>query len=143
MTTALREIASSIRIDAPIEAVWKAVTTPSLIKQWFFGVDTESDWKVGSELVHRGEYQGKPYVDRGEILEIEPPRRLVHTHWSDASGKPDSAEHYQVVTWELAERDGATELTIAETNLPSDDAARTSEGAWKGALGSLKEMLER
>jgi hypothetical protein len=69
--------------------------------------------------------------------------RLVHTHWSDVSGKPDDPEHDQTVIWELAEKDGGTELTITERNLPSDDAAATSEQAWKAALGSLKEMLER
>jgi len=143
MQTTVNAISSSIHVDAPIEAVWSAITTPSQIKQWFFGVDTKSDWTVGSQLVHTGEYQGKPYVDKGEIIEFEPPRRLVHTHWSDVSGKPDDPEHYQVVVWELAEKDGGTDLTIRERNLPSDDAAKTSEDAWKAALGSLKTMLER
>jgi uncharacterized protein YndB with AHSA1/START domain len=143
METTLNEIRSSTRIDAPIDRVWKAITTPSEIKRWFFGVDTESEWKVGSPIVHTGEYQGKPYVDKGEILEIEPPKRLVHTHWSDISGKPDMPEHYQTVAWDLLERDGGTQLTITEQNLPSEDAARTSEAAWAGALESLKEMLER
>ena len=143
MPTTLTEITSSARIDAPIERVWKAITTPSEIKQWVFGVETESDWQVGGALVHRGEYQGKPYVDKGTILEFEPPRRMVHTHWSDVSGKPDTPDNYQHVAWDLAERDGGTELTITERNLPSDEAADTSEQAWKTALGSLKEVLER
>ena len=142
MQTTVDEIRSATRIDAPIDRVWKAITTPAEIKRWFFGVDTESDWKVGSQLVHTGEYQGKPYVDKGEILEIESPRRLVHTHWSDISGKPDMPEHYQTVAWDLAERDDGTQLTITEQNLPSSDAARTSEAAWAAALKSLKEMLE-
>ena len=64
-------------------------------------MDTETDWKQGSPIVHRGEWQGKPYVDKGEIVRIEPPHLLVHTHWSDLSGKPDSPEHYQEVTWEV------------------------------------------
>jgi uncharacterized protein YndB with AHSA1/START domain len=143
MQTTVSEIRSATLINAPIERVWQAITTPAEIKQWFFGVDTESDWKVGSQLVHTGQYQGKPYVDKGEILEIESPKRLVHTHWSDISGKPDMPEHYQTVAWDLAERDGGTQLTITEQNLPSSDAARTSEAAWAGALKSLKEMLER
>lgn len=143
MQTTVNEIRSTTRIDAPIERVWNAITTPAEIKRWFFGVDTESDWTIGSQLVHTGEYQGKPYVDKGEILEIESPKRLVHTHWSDVSGKPDMPEHYQTVAWDLAERDGGTQLTITEQNLPSADAARTSETAWAGALKSLKEMLER
>ena len=138
----LNEIQSTTQIDAPIDDVWKAITTPALIKRWFFGVDTRTDWKVGSQLVHTGEYQGKPYVDKGEILEFEPPKRLVHTHWSDVSGVPE-ADHYQVVAWDLTTKSGETQLTITERNLPSEEAARTSEDGWKVALGSLKEMLER
>jgi uncharacterized protein YndB with AHSA1/START domain len=133
---------SSITIDASVEDVWKALTTPELIKQWFFGVDTETDWKVGSPLVHRGEYQGKPYVDKGEIVRFDPPKLLVHTHWSDLSGKPDSPEHYQEVTWALSDRDGATELTISERNLPSEEAKAVSEEGWKTVLNNLKDLLE-
>jgi uncharacterized protein YndB with AHSA1/START domain len=143
MQTTTDQLTITTRIDAPIDRVWKAVTTPALIKQWFFGVDTTSDWKVGSPLVHTGEYQGKPYVDNGEILRIEPPKLLEHTHWSDVSGKPDRPEDYQTVTWELTEHDGATELRITEQNLPSREAAETSEQAWNAALTKLKELLEK
>jgi uncharacterized protein YndB with AHSA1/START domain len=134
---------ASITINVSAEEVWKAVTTPELIKQWFFGVDTVTDWKVGGPLVHKGEYQGKPYEDKGEVLRFEPPRLLVHSHWSPVSGKPDSPENYQEVTWALSERNGATELTITEHNLPSDEAKAVSEGSWKTVLNNLKELLER
>jgi uncharacterized protein YndB with AHSA1/START domain len=132
----------SIAIDAPIERVWEAVTTPDLIKQWFFGVDTETDWEKGSPIIHRGEYQGKPYEDKGTILEIEAPRLLVHTHWSPASGVPDAPENYERVTWELAERDDGTELTIRESNLASEEAKAASEQSWKVVLDNLKNLLE-
>src|SRR4026207_1458741 len=73
---------ASVTIDAPIDEVWNALTTPELIKRWFFGVDTETDWQVGSPLVHRGEWQGKPYEDKGTILAFDRPTTLAHTHWS-------------------------------------------------------------
>ena len=133
---------SAVAIDAPAEEVWRALTTPELIKEWFLGVETETDWKQGSPIVHRGEWQGKPYVDKGEIVRIEPPHLLVHTHWSDLSGKPDSPEHYQEVRWEVAERNGGSELTITERNLPSDEAKETSDQAWSMILQNLKSMLE-
>jgi uncharacterized protein YndB with AHSA1/START domain len=132
----------SVTIDAPIGKVWEALTTPELIKRWFLGVDTETDWRVGSPIVHRGEYLGKPYEDRGEILEIEPPRRLVHSHWSPVSGLPDLPENHQRVSWELSERHDATELTVREANLPSEDAKETSEKSWRMVLGNLKSLLE-
>ena len=136
-------LTSSITIGAPIEDVWRALTTPVLIKQWFFGVDTESEWNVGSTLVHRGEYRGKPYEDKGEILRLDPPKLLVHTHWSDVSGKPDSPEHYQEVSWALSRRDGETELAITERNLPSEEDKAISEQSWRTVLHNLKELLER
>jgi uncharacterized protein YndB with AHSA1/START domain len=136
------DLRTSVGIEAPPEDVWKALTTPAQIKRWFFGVDTETDWKVGSPLVHRGVYQGKPYEDKGAIVEFDPPRTLAHSHWSPASGTPDTPENYQLVRWTLQERDGQTELTVAEDNLPSDEARTASEQAWELALNGLKEMLE-
>ena len=132
----------SVIIDAPLERVWEALTTSELIKEWFFGVDTETDWKVGSPIVHRGEYQGRPYEDKGQILAIEPPRLLVHSHWSPVSRLPDDPENYQWVTWELAERDGKTELTISEMNLPSEEAKATSEESWRVVLENLKRLFQ-
>jgi uncharacterized protein YndB with AHSA1/START domain len=133
----------SITIGAPIARVWEALTTPELIKQWFFGVDTETDWKRGSPIVHRGQYQGRPYEDRGEILKIEPPRLLVHSHWSPVSGLPEAPENYERVSWELSERDDGTELTIRESNLASEEARATSEQTWRLVLENLKQLLER
>ena len=123
---------SSTTIDVPIEEVWRALTTPDMIKEWFFGVDTETDWRVGSPLIHRGEYQGKPYEDKGEIVRFDPPTRLVHTHWSDMSGTPDEPENYQEVTWALADRGGTTELTVSSaTSRPNRPRrCRTRAGRW-------------
>jgi uncharacterized protein YndB with AHSA1/START domain len=133
---------SSISIQAPIGKVWEALTTPAVIKQWFFDVDTEAEWSAGGRIIHRGEYQGKPYEDRGEIVQIEPPRLLVHTHWSPVSGLPDATENYQRVSWELSERGDATELTVRESNLPSTDAKETSDQSWRMVLENLKALLE-
>jgi len=133
---------ASVTIEAPAGEVWEAMTTPAVIKQWFFGVDTKTDWTVGSPIVHRGEYQGKPYEDRGTIERLEPGRLLVHTHWSPVSGLPDRPENYQEVTWALSGSDGATELTVTERNLPSEDAKKASDQGWAAALAGLKELLE-
>jgi uncharacterized protein YndB with AHSA1/START domain len=133
---------SSITINASVDEVWRALTTPDMIKQWFFGVHTETDWKVGSAIVHRGEYQGKPYEDKGEIVRFEPPRLLEHSHWSPLSGKPDRPESYQRVIWALSERNGGTEVTITEHNLPSTEAKQVSDQSWKTVLTNLRNLLE-
>jgi uncharacterized protein YndB with AHSA1/START domain len=144
MTASVTDITTShhIQIDAPPERVWEALTTPDQISEWFFGVDTESDWHVGSTIVHRGEYQGRPYEDRGEIVELDPPHRFVHTHWSPMSGKPDTPEHAQRVTWTLEPSDGGTALTVDEVNLPSEQARAVSDQSWPQALDSLRQLVE-
>lgn len=133
---------ASVTIDAPPEDVWRALTTPELIKRWFFGVETETDWSVGSPIVHRGEYQGKPYADAGTIERYEPGRLLVHTHWSPVSGLPDRPENYQEVSWALSGDEARTELTVTERNLPSEDAKDASDQGWKAALAGLKKVVE-
>ena len=133
---------ASITIGAPASKVWEALTTEELIKQWFFGVDTETDWAEGSPIVHRGEYQGRPYEDKGTVVRFAPPRLLVYTHWSAVSGLPDSPENYQEVSWALSEQNGATELTVGEINLPSEEAKAVSEQGWSMVLPALKELLE-
>ncbi|HEY8847045.1 MAG TPA: SRPBCC domain-containing protein [Candidatus Limnocylindrales bacterium] len=134
---------STITIDAPPTTVWKALTTPATIKEWFLGVDTESDWKVGSPIVHRGEYQGKPYEDKGEITRFEPSRVFEHTHWSPASGKPDRPENHERVTWTLTDKGGSTQLDLTERNLPSEEAKETSNKTWAMVLENLKKVVER
>lgn len=134
---------ASITISASPSAVWEAMIDPELIRQWFFGVETETDWAEGSPIVHRGEYQGRPYEDKGTIVRVVPERLLVHTHWSPVSGLPDEPENYQEVTWSLAERDGGTELTVREVNLPSEAAKAVSEQGWRAAFGALRDLLER
>jgi uncharacterized protein YndB with AHSA1/START domain len=138
----MTELETTITIDAPAEDVWTALTTPRAIKEWFFGVDTETDWIPGNPLVHRGEWHGKPYEDKGTIIRFEPATLLIHTHWSPLSGAPDEPANYQEVRWSLEGRDDGTHLTINETNLPSEEARETSAKAWDTALGRLKDVVE-
>jgi uncharacterized protein YndB with AHSA1/START domain len=133
---------ASVRINAPASKVWEALTTPELISRWLFGVTTETDWTVGSPILHRGEYQDRPYEDRGTILEVRAERLIRHAHWSPVSGLPDTPEHYQEVSWSLFDDDGSTEVTVTEVNRPSDSAKDVSDQAWQSALAALKELLE-
>jgi hypothetical protein len=86
---------------------------------------------------------GKPCEDKGTILVFEPPKLLSHSHWSPFSGRPDQPGSYEEVTYSLSERDGITNLTIREANLPSGEARAMSDRSWRGALGELKKLAEK
>jgi len=130
-------------INAPVSKVWEALTTPEIMKQYFFGADVISDWKVGSPIIYKGEWEGKPFEDKGKILEIEPGKRLVSTHWSPLSGVPDTPKNYHTVTYELLEQNGRTQVTLTQDNNATEEEKIQSEQNWNMVLGKLKELLEK
>ena len=134
---------ASTTINARASKVWDALTKPELIKQYLFGTDVISDWKVGSPIIYRGEWQGKPFEDKGKILEMEREKSLVSTHWSPLSGVPDSPENYHTVAYHLQEKDGKTEVTITQDNNASEEEKAHSEQNWRQMLEGLRKLLER
>ena len=53
-------------IEAPASRVWAALTDPDQIKEYMFGSQVETSWEVGSPITWNGEYEGRPYQDKGE-----------------------------------------------------------------------------
>jgi uncharacterized protein YndB with AHSA1/START domain len=129
-------------IHAPASKVWDAITKPHLIKQYLFGTDVISDWKEGSPITYKGEWEGKSFEDKGKILKIEPQKMLRSTHWSPLSGVPDTPENYHTVTYQLSEKNGGTEVTITQDNNANADEKSHSEQNWRTALDGMKKMLE-
>ncbi|HEY9167700.1 MAG TPA: SRPBCC family protein [Candidatus Kryptonia bacterium] len=132
----------SITINVPISRVWDALVNPKLIKQYMFGTDVVSDWKQGSPIVWKGEWQGKSYEDRGIILRIEPERLIEYTHFSPLSGVPDVPENYHTVTVELSPAAGGVRLSLSQANNPTDEARKHSESNWEMMLKGMRSFLE-
>lgn len=132
----------SIVIKATPARVWEALTDPAQVKQVMWGSEVESDWKQGSSLIYRGVWEGKPFEDKGTILEIDPPRLLRTNYYSPLSGKPDVPENYAEVTYALAEETGGTKLTVTQTNITDETARDHSEANWGAALETMKKMIE-
>src|SRR6476646_10396419 len=133
---------ASTTIDAPIERVWDALTNPELIKQFMFGTEAVSDWKVGSPIVWKGVWQGKPYEDKGTILKIEPPHLLQYAHFSPLSGVPDLPENYHTLSYMLTATGDKTLVKLSQDNNASDEEVQHSTGMWQQLLISLKKVLE-
>lgn len=129
-------------IKAPASKVWQALVNPEIIKQYLFNTEVISDWKVGSPIIYRGEWEGKPFEDKGKILEIEPEKILKSTHWSPMSGVPDTPENYHTVTYTLAANGPSTEVTITQDNNASEEENAHSEKNWRTVLDGLKKLLE-
>jgi uncharacterized protein YndB with AHSA1/START domain len=118
------------------------LTDPDEIEKYMFGSRVETDWKPGSRITWKGEYEGKEYEDKGEVLEVERERRLELTHFSPTSGEEDVPENYHTLVYELEESDGQTHVSLSQDNNKSEEAAEHSRANWDKMLSGLKEVVE-
>jgi len=135
--------AVSIRIDAPIEDVWKGITDPAMIKQYLFGTDTTTDWKKGSPITYRGVWEGKPYEDKGTIIDIVPNKLLHTTYYSPMSGKEDKPENYNNVIYDLKVDHGHSIVTLTQDNIDSEEQLLKMEQNWGMVLDGMKKTVEK
>jgi uncharacterized protein YndB with AHSA1/START domain len=129
-------------IDKPVANVWRALVTPETINRYMFGATVVSDWREGSPIVWRGEWKGKPYEDKGEIVRIEPGRMLRYTHWSPLSGLPDLPENRHTVTVELEGQGACTRVSLSQDGNRTGEERAHSEENWKKMLDGLKKVAE-
>lgn len=132
----------SIELNAPASKVWEALTVPELVKQYFFGTEITTDWKKGSPIFYRGEWEGKPYEDKGNILDIEKEKFIRYNYWSSFSGTEDIPSNYANISYELSQESGSTILTIIQDGVKNQEALEHSEQNWGMVLDGLKKLVE-
>ena len=131
-----------VEVDAAPEVVWQALTEPAMIGRWMAGTEVSTDWQVGSPITWRGEMNGTPYEDKGEVLAVEEPRLLSMTHYSPLMGGADEPESYHTVTYELSTDGGATTVALRQDGNDSAEQAEQFGATWQGMLDALKESVE-
>ena len=130
-------------IDAPPDKVWQALTNPELIKKYMFGSEVKTDWKLGSPITWQGEFEGRKYEDKGEILAVQPGRRLEVTHFSPLTGQEDRPENYHRVRYELQQTSRGTSVRLTQDNSSSAEEAEHSAANWQMMLDGLKKVAEQ
>ena len=133
---------AGVTIEAPRSTVWKVVTDAELMSRAFFGAQVETDWREGSPITFSGEWEGKPFRDKGEIVTMRRDELLGFTHYSPMTGLPDTPDNYHTVTFELSGRGQHTELRITQTNVASEEEQRHSEANWQRVAEVAKELAE-
>ena len=134
---------STITIDAPASRVWDVITDPAAVKEFMFGADLETDWTVGGPILWRGEWEGKPYEDKG-----------TSSRWNRAKTGPhpfQPARRRRGQAGELSHPDvdpgrpggRATKLTLSQDNNATEEAAEHSKGMWDMLVADVKKIAER
>jgi uncharacterized protein YndB with AHSA1/START domain len=133
---------ATITINAPANRVWDALTRPELVRQYLFGTEVTSDWQVGSPIRYKGVWQGKPYEDKGKVVQVEPGKLLVSTYWSPLAGLADTPDNYKTVRYELSQAGEATRLSVTQDNNDTEEEANHMEQNWTMVLEGMKKLLE-
>jgi uncharacterized protein YndB with AHSA1/START domain len=128
-------------IKAKAEQVWEAITKPEFTAGYYFGTRVETTLEPGSAIVYHSR-SGDGIDIEGEIVESDPPRRLVHTFRSlwgdDLAVEPPSR-----VTWEIEPADGGvSQLTVTHDQLERSPKTAEQVSGWLYIISGLKTLLE-
>lgn len=128
-------------ISTTPEKVWEALLDPEMTKLFWGRSRNVSDWKPGSAWAHQS-YDDASVVDvTGEVVEADPPRKLVLTWKSNAPGLGE--ERASRVTFEIEAAFGAVKLTVTHEGFePGSKAIAAISMGWPAILSSLKTLLE-
>jgi uncharacterized protein YndB with AHSA1/START domain len=131
-----------IHINAPVDAVWVALTNPEHIKKYFFGAHTTTDWLQGHPIIFDGEWKGVKYRDKGTVLEYKKNKQLIYEYWSSISDMEDLPENYAVITYEVQDTGQSTNLIVSQDNIPNEVVKEHYLNNWRKVLDDLKKLVE-
>ncbi|HEX2140701.1 MAG TPA: SRPBCC domain-containing protein [Candidatus Limnocylindria bacterium] len=153
-TTGMADLKATLEATAPMtapkhvfqvyirttpERLWQALTDPAWTQRYYFNSLFESDLQPGSPFTYR-QPEGRLDID-GQIVEADPPRRLVHTfniRWDPENSDPPSR-----VTWEITPMGETCQLTLVHDGFETETATFGETGSgWPLILSNLKTLLE-
>ncbi len=122
------------------EKLWEALTQTGFAREFFFATTLEADWKAGAAW--RSTAPDGTLIDSGEIVEIDPPKRLVVTWRNDY--KPEmKAEGDSRMTYELEPKGEMVKLSVLhEMDRGQSKFIQAVSNGWPIILSSLKSLLE-
>jgi uncharacterized protein YndB with AHSA1/START domain len=128
-----------IYIKTTPERLWEAITDNEIRAKYNFGAGVTSEWMPGAHL-EMAAAKADGLLGKGEVLEIDPPRRLVHTLialW----GEDVKSEGASRVSWEIEPVADSCRLTVTHDQL-REGANDQLYGGWPMILSGLKTWLE-
>jgi uncharacterized protein YndB with AHSA1/START domain len=136
-----RNTTSTLVVKAPASRVWEALTLPALVKQWQYGSDLVTDWRPGSPIRFRNEWEGQVFEQWGTVQSFDPPRQLSYTLFFPGPGVEDIPSNYFTMTYRLEETAGATTVSITQDD-PRPGTGEPEETGENPVLAALRKVIE-
>ena len=134
---------SIIKINAPIQKVWKTVTEPEMVKLWQFGSDLITTWEVGSEIRFVTKWEEQVFEQWGVIQEIRENELLKYRLFAPRPDLEDKPENYFIMSYVLTEENGITKLEIIQEDNRPNAIQEELQGEENPILKSLKDLAEK
>ena len=130
-----------IFIGAPVGKVWRGLVDGEMTRHYVYGTRLDAKLEKGAPYAYLGDADFK--VVDGEIIDVEPEKRLVMTwraHWDDNVTKDPASR----VTYELSAAGPATtKLHVVHDGFEGETATYVgSIAGWPVMMSSLKSLLE-
>jgi uncharacterized protein YndB with AHSA1/START domain len=143
-----RSVRISRRFKAPRALVFKMFTDPAHFARWFgpeghdvanCKLETRTGGRFFAELKGPG---GVQHTVQGTFKEVQPDHRVAFTwNWLGEDGKPRHPDTDTLVTIDLVERGGETELTLTHTGFQNEDQQSRHNGGWTSCFVCLDRYL--
>jgi len=134
---------SKLTVNASPESVWDALTRSEKVKQWQYGSELTTDWKVGSKISFKNTWEDQTFEQYGTVLSFNPHKDLKYTLFFPRPGLEDRPENYFEMEYRLTEKGPETELEILQVDNRPGAKQEKEQGVENPALKMLKELIEK
>jgi uncharacterized protein YndB with AHSA1/START domain len=133
---------SAVKINASLQKVWDILTKPEFVKQWQYGSELMTDWKVGSNIRFKTEWEGKIFEQWGTVLEMRTNQLIKYNLFAPRPDLEDKPENYFVMSYVLTEDKGHTKLEIIQEDNRPGAIQEEPQGEENSILHGLKQIAE-
>lgn len=133
---------STVKINAPLQKVWDILTKPEFVKQWQYGSELLTDWKVGSDIKFKTEWQGKIVEQWGKVLDIRQNELIKYSLFAPRPDLEDKPENYFVMSYILTADKDQTKLEILQNDNRPGAVQEEPQGEENPILQTLKQVAE-
>ncbi len=142
-------IEKEMQFSVPREKVWNLLTNPAITKEYMFGCEVISDWKVGNPILWKGQTEdGREIIYiKGNIIEVIDGRKVTFTMFDPNMKLEDIPENYLNLTYELKEMDNKTILKLTQGNFASvadgEKRYKKSLKGWEMIIPIMQQIAEK
>lgn len=134
---------SAVTIKANPETVWEVLTKPEFVKKWQYGSELITDWKIGSDIRFKTEWEGEVFEQWGKVLEFNPGKSLKYSLFAPRPDLEDKPENYFSMHYQLKlNNDGNVYLEIIQEDNRPGAKQEDPQGEENPVIASLKSVAE-